>query len=468
MGHKDLGVLRAHQSLLALIQRVLDLVVIAFGLFAALHVSGVEPSKEHLLALLSAFFLFHLFGDFSRLYVSWRSERLRQELRLIAGNWTLTFIGVFLLDALVVKQFALDDNPLVYWFALTLLGFGLYRVSLRVLLHAMRARGFNSRTAAIAGAGQLGQRLARTISAAPWMGLNFVGFYDDAQPDATDERNLLPRQGALEHLIVEARAGNIDRVYITLPMREEATIQWLVDNLRDTTASVYLVPDVFVFELLHARTQNIAGLPSISIFDTPMEGINRFVKRAADIVLASLILCLIALPMLAIALAVKLNSPGPVLFRQKRYGIDGTPIEVWKFRSMSVMDNGDKVVQASRNDSRVTRVGAFIRRTSLDELPQFFNVLRGEMSIVGPRPHAVAHNEEYRKLIDGYMLRHKVKPGITGWAQVNGWRGETDTLDKMQKRIEYDLNYIRHWSIWWDLKIIFLTVFKGFIGKNVY
>ena len=200
----------------------------------------------------------------------------------------------------------------------------------------------------------------------------------------------------------------------------------------------------------------------------PMDGANRIVKRIEDIILATLILALISIPMLMIAFCVRMTSPGPALFRQKRYGIDGKSIEVWKFRSMKVMENGAKVTQATRGDNRITPFGAFLRRTSLDELPQFINVLRGEMSIVGPRPHAIAHNEEYRKIISGYMLRHKVKPGITGWAQINGWRGETDTVDKMEKRIEYDLDYIRNWSLFLDLKIVFLTVFKGFINKNAY
>lgn len=192
------------------------------------------------------------------------------------------------------------------------------------------------------------------------------------------------------------------------------------------------------------------------------------VKRLEDITLSLLILGLIALPMLLISAMIKLTSPGPVFFRQKRYGIDGRSIEVWKFRSMHVMENGADVVQATRGDARITPVGAFLRKTSLDELPQFINVLLGDMSIVGPRPHAVAHNEHYRGQINSYMLRHKVKPGITGWAQINGWRGETDTLDKMQKRVEHDLAYIHNWSLWLDLKIVFLTVFKGFVHKNAY
>ena len=202
--------------------------------------------------------------------------------------------------------------------------------------------------------------------------------------------------------------------------------------------------------------------------DTLITGVNRLLKRAEDIVLATLILLLISPVLCCIALAVKLSSPGPVIFRQTRYGMAGKPIKVWKFRSMKVMENDKVVTQATQNDPRVTKVGNFLRRTSLDELPQFINVLTGGMSIVGPRPHAVAHNEQYRQLIEGYMLRHKVKPGITGWAQINGWRGETDTLEKMEKRVEFDLEYIREWSVWFDIKIVFLTVFKGFVNKAAY
>jgi putative colanic acid biosynthesis UDP-glucose lipid carrier transferase len=172
--------------------------------------------------------------------------------------------------------------------------------------------------------------------------------------------------------------------------------------------------------------------------------------------------------MLLIAIGVKLSSPGPILFKQHRYGMDGKPIKVWKFRSMTTCDDGDSVIQAKKGDARITQYGSFLRRTSLDELPQFINVLMGEMSVVGPRPHAVAHNEEYRKIISGYMLRHKVKPGITGWAQVNGWRGETDTIEKMEQRVEHDMRYIRNWSLWLDLNIVFRTLFTGFVGKNAY
>ena len=251
-------------------------------------------------------------------------------------------------------------------------------------------------------------------------------------------------------------------------MRYEKRIHELVTALSDTTCSVLLVPDVFTFKLLHSRASELNGIPLISIFDTPMLGVNALIKRAEDIILASLILLLISPILFGLALAVRLTSRGPAIFKQRRYGIDGKPIEVWKFRSMTVTENGATITQATKSDSRLTPIGAFIRRTSLDELPQFINVLKGDMSIVGPRPHAVAHNEQYRKQILGYMLRHKVKPGITGLAQVNGWRGETDTLDKMEKRIEFDLEYIRSWSLWLDSKIVFFTIFKGFVNRNAY
>lgn len=297
------------------------------------------------------------------------------------------------------------------------------------------------------------------------MGFVVKGIYDD-KPQI--EYGNVPYGGSLSTLIAQARAGEIDRIYIALSMKDEKIIKDLVSKLTDTTCSVLLIPDVFTFNILQSRTEEINGVPVVPLFDTPLSGINMLFKRLEDIVVSSIILVLISPVLIGIALAVKFSSPGPIIFRQIRYGMDGKPIKVWKFRSMTVMENDDKVIQATKNDVRVTKVGRFLRSTSLDELPQFFNVLFGQMSVVGPRPHAVSHNEQYRSLIQGYMLRHKVKPGITGLAQINGWRGETDTLEKMEKRIEYDLLYIRGWSIWLDLKIIFLTIFKGFINKSAY
>ncbi|MCP1641857.1 putative colanic acid biosynthesis UDP-glucose lipid carrier transferase [Pseudomonas citronellolis] len=471
MNSMDRGILRPHQASISVLQKVLDLFVISSGMGIVMFFHNTPLYNAPVIATLLSLVIFYLLSDFGQLYTSWRGERIREELRKVGGIWAVSFIGVFVADYFMVNIPLLDDSALLQWFCLVLTGLCSYRILLRNFLNALRRRGFNTRSVAIAGAGPLGQRLAGNIAGAPWMGLDLLGFFDDKRRDPVRLANSqvrLPISGSLEQMIEQARAGQIDRVYITLPMRSEARIKWLVEKLSDTTTSVYIVPDVFVFELLHSRSQNINGVPTISIFDSPMTGANSIIKRLEDITLSTLILCLIVIPMLLISIAVKLTSPGPIFFRQKRYGIDGRPIEVWKFRSMRVMENGSSVVQATRGDDRITPVGAFLRRTSLDELPQFINVLLGDMSIVGPRPHAVAHNEQYRGQIGSYMLRHKVKPGITGWAQINGWRGETDTLDKMQKRVEHDLAYIHNWSLWWDLKIVFLTVFKGFIHKNAY
>jgi putative colanic acid biosynthesis UDP-glucose lipid carrier transferase len=251
-------------------------------------------------------------------------------------------------------------------------------------------------------------------------------------------------------------------------MRAEQRIRTYLSKLGDTTASVYIVPDFFVFQMLSARWNQIDGLPVVSVFETPISGIDGVLKRGFDLVVGILALALVAVPMALIAIAIKLTSPGPIFFRQKRYGLSGEQIGVWKFRSMRVCENGADVKQASKTDDRITPLGRILRKTSLDELPQLFNVIDGSMSLVGPRPHANAHNEQYRSLIDGYMLRHKVKPGITGLAQVNGARGETETLDKMERRIEFDHRYIREWSLWMDCKILVKTALVVFKQENAY
>lgn len=325
------------------------------------------------------------------------------------------------------------------------------------------------RRAVIAGTNDLGLRLARQLSTRPLLGVTLLGFFDDRAPDRIgkiDEGQLLGRIVDLPEFV---KANRVDSIYVTLPMASQPRILNLLDQLRDTTASIHFVPDIFVADLIQARMDSIGDIPVVAVCETPFYGVNGMIKRLSDVVIATLILILILPLLLAIAIGVKTTSPGPVLFKQRRYGVDGRDIVVYKFRSMTVCeDNTGHIEQAKKNDQRITPFGAFLRKTSLDELPQFINVLQGRMSIVGPRPHAVAHNELYRKLIKGYMVRHKVKPGITGWAQVNGYRGETDTLDKMQKRIEYDLDYLRNWSLQLDLYIIFKTVFVVLKHKNAY
>jgi len=329
------------------------------------------------------------------------------------------------------------------------------------------AEGFR-RTAIIAGAGSLGRGLARRIRATPFLGVRIAGFFDDRSSDRLEELDPGEMLGAVDQLADYVKRHHVDIIYITLPMASQPRIMRLLDELHDTTASIYFCPDIFLVDLIQARMDTIGGIPVLAVCETPFHGANALVKRVSDIVIASLILLAIS-PLLAlVALGVKLSSPGPVLFKQRRYGLDGREIVVYKFRSMRCMDDGAVVKQATKNDQRVTPFGAFLRRTSLDELPQFINVIQGRMSIVGPRPHAVAHNEQYRKLIKSYMIRHKVRPGITGWAQVNGLRGETETVDKMKARIEYDLDYLRHWSLKLDLQIIWRTIFVVWKKQNAY
>jgi putative colanic acid biosysnthesis UDP-glucose lipid carrier transferase len=345
--------------------------------------------------------------------------------------------------------------------------FATHRLFPVVWPHVLAAEGMQ-KTAVIAGANDLGRRLAARLRQSPLLGMRFAGYFDDRALGRL--QHVAPREnlGGLSALADYARANRVDVIYIALPMASQPRILKLLEELRDTTASIYFVPDIFVADLIQARVDSIGGLPVVAVCESPFHGFNGIVKRISDFALASLILAAISPLMIAIAAGVKLSSPGPVLFKQRRYGLDGRRIVVYKFRSMTVAEDGDVVRQATRNDGRVTPFGACLRRTSLDELPQFINVLQGRMSIVGPRPHAVAHNEMYRKLIRGYMIRHKVKPGITGLAQVNGLRGETDTVDKMKVRIDYDLAYLRNWSLALDLKIILKTVVVVVHKKNAY
>ena len=314
------------------------------------------------------------------------------------------------------------------------------------------------RRAIIVGMNEQGVALASRVGETPYSRIELAGFFDDRDLDRLDASSDFRMIGRLDDLSTFVREKGIHLIYLSLPMASQPRILQVLDELKDTTASIFFVPDMFVTDLIQGRTGSVCGMPVIAVCETPFTGSNGFVKRFSDIVLSIIILLLISPILVGVSVAVKLGSPGPIIFRQRRYGLDGKEIVVYKFRSMSVTEDGSSVQQATKNDSRVTPLGAILRKTSIDELPQFVNVLQGRMSIVGPRPHAVAHNEMYRKLVKGYMVRHKVKPGITGWAQVNGYRGETDTLDKMEGRIKFDLDYLRNWSLRLDLYIIFRTI----------
>ncbi len=295
-----------------------------------------------------------------------------------------------------------------------------------------------------------------------------LAFYDDRHPSRFGYLTKSEFKGKVSALVEEAKSGRIDEIYIALPMVALKRIRYFLSMMSDTTVDTYIIPDLYSYSSYVSQLRSINNIQTISIFRSPFDGIGSVIKRVEDLLIGGIITLLISPLLLMIAIGIKLTSPGPVFFKQDRYGLSGNKIKVWKFRSMHVMENSDVVKQATKNDPRVTRFGAFLRRTSLDELPQFFNVLQGTMSIIGPRPHAVVHNEQYRQLVENYMIRHKVKPGISGLAQVNGYRGEVDTLDKMEKRVYYDIAYIQSWSLWLDIKIIFKTIFKGFVGENAY
>lgn len=322
-----------------------------------------------------------------------------------------------------------------------------------------------SRPAVIVGMNEQGLALARHLTGSSYGTIHLLGFFDDRDKGRlnSDQFTLLGRIAELPSYIKE---NHVHTIYLSLPMASQPRVLDLLDSLRDTTASIYFVPDFFVTDLIQGRVDMVGGMPVVAVCETPFRGTDGLVKRTSDIVLSVVILVLISPLLFAIALGVKATSPGPVFFKQRRYGLDGAEILVYKFRSMTVCEDGGVITQAKKGDSRVTPFGGFLRRTSLDELPQFINVLQGRMSIVGPRPHAVAHNEQYRKVIKGYMVRHKVRPGITGWAQVNGYRGETETIDKMRSRVEFDLDYLRNWSLRLDLYIILKTVLVVFRGQS--
>ncbi|MDP1666752.1 MAG: undecaprenyl-phosphate glucose phosphotransferase [Methylobacter sp.] len=331
-------------------------------------------------------------------------------------------------------------------------------------------KGETSR-AVIVGLSDLSRKLTHKFRQNPLLRVGCMGFFDDRWSERlSEDKQHQPETllGSIASAAEFVKTYNVQHIYIALPLSAQPRVMALLDELRDTTASIYFVPDIVSFDLIQANISTIDGIPIVAICESPFVGINSIIKRISDVVLSLFILLLIAPLMLLIAIGIKLSSPGPVLFKQRRYGLDGKEIVVYKFRSMTVMEDNEQVNQATRNDPRITRLGGFLRKTSLDELPQFINVLQGHMSVVGPRPHAISHNEMYRSLIKGYMIRHKVKPGITGWAQINGFRGETDVLEKMQARIDYDLDYLRNWSLFLDLLIIFKTISVVIRDKNAY
>ena len=394
--------------------------------------------------------------------------RSRDRASALFLRWLGVAALVFGIDAFTSLLRDVPDRFLLEWLVLTLAILLVTGLALRKLVRVMLRNAATVRRVAIAGCNEKSRLLEDRIRANSNLHMDVLGYFDDRA-----EARLAPRPHAqlvdrLDALPSYVQEHGIDVIFIALPIRHVRRVMTLLDELRDTTASIYYVPDIFVFDLIQARAGDIRGMPVVALCETPLYGYRGVSKRITDVVLASgLLLGLLPL-LLVIALLVKLSSPGPVIFKQRRYGLDGREIGVYKFRSMTVTEDSGDIPQASRGDARITPIGKVLRRLSLDELPQLFNVLQGRMSLVGPRPHAVAHNEIYRKLIKGYMLRHKVLPGITGLAQVSGCRGETARLEEMEARVRYDLDYLRHWTPMLDFKILLLTVIKMFRDDQAY
>lgn len=445
----------------------LDPLVITGSLAACIAAYGEVFSRSVVALMFVSFVITSIAFDGKIIAEGLTGEGAQARVSRICSSLLLRWMCV--IGSLVFAAFALKTGAdfsrrvVLTWFVVTpVLLVGAEALRLRVL-RALTLGGANPNSIII-GANSVGRELAHRLPPAC-----LYGFYDFRSPARVAEYlDGAPLLGDIDRAVEFVRKNGVRVVYIALPMSNVPRINALVQALRDTTASIYFVPDAFAFGVIQGRVVDINGMPALSVCESPLHGVDAVIKRAMDLLLTSSLL-LLALPlMLAIAVAVRHSGPGPILFRQRRYGLHGEGITVYKFRTMTECEDGARIVQAQRTDHRVTPVGRFLRRTSLDELPQLVNVLQGSMSLVGPRPHAIAHNELYRTLVDGYMIRHKVRPGITGLAQVKGLRGETETVEKMRIRVESDLEYLRDWSIWLDISILLRTLPVIYRRQNAY
>src|SRR6202166_2746483 len=454
-------------AILAGVQAVMPAVVAVASLYVTIVFFGIVFDRSSEAIIIVAVLCLILVQAPREVTTQLTSARI-SSIADVIFRWLL-LLAVMLAIGYVTKS--LTDYPrriFLTWAVVTPVALIFSTLAMQEVMHHFLMNAFETRTAIFAGYNNSSLELARRLKNNPAMRLKVSGFFDDRSSDRLGLESDATLLGSLSDLSTYVKEHRTDVIFIALPIRHVKRVMNLLDDLRDTTASIYYVPDIFVFDLIQARSGEIHGIPVVAMCETPFYGYRGVTKRLTDIGLSIIILLLFLPLLLLIAVLVKYSSPGPIIFKQRRYGLDGREIAVYKFRTMSVTEDGEEVRQASKADSRITRVGGVLRRSSMDELPQLINVLQGRMSLVGPRPHAVAHNEEYRKLIKGYMMRHKVLPGITGLAQVNGCRGETTKLEEMEARVNYDLDYLRHWSPMLDIKIILMTVVKVFRDDKAY
>ncbi|MCE7917347.1 MAG: undecaprenyl-phosphate glucose phosphotransferase [Nitrosomonas sp. PRO5] len=465
------SLLKKNADTISMIQRLVDplLVLITGTVVYAIRFGSFEIPEEYIVILIGICLICLAIFPFFDLYRPRRDESLWSEIQTLTKAW---FIVYAVLVGIMFATKTSTEYSRVWIPGLMIGGLSsmtLFRLILRSSLRFLRRRGINTRNIVIAGAGELGREVAQRITASHWTGLKIIGFYDNAPQFQGQVIEGVPVRGGLPLLPQEATKLGVNQVWIALPLNQDAQVKSMVAQLNRLPVQITFVPDIYGVHLLNHSIGEIAGLPVIHIMETPLSGINGFIKELEDKILAISILLAASPLILLIILGVKLSSPGPVFYKQLRGGMHGERIWVWKFRTMKHhSEPPEKIFQAVPGDARITPFGAFLRRTSLDELPQFLNVLKGDMSIVGPRPHAVEHDHFYQQQIDTYILRHQVKPGLTGWAQVNGWRGETGEIRKMENRIRHDIYYINNWSLWFDLRIIVKTVFIILTGKNAH
>ena len=465
------GLLKEYSRALALLIRLLDMcMVLGAGILAySWRFDDWSVSAGYQQALLIGVVLTPAVFSFFNIYVSVRGKGLFSHFINLMQALAVMVLLMAGLSFFTKTGELYSRLWFITWMLIALAGLISYRCILLWCLRFMRTRGMNERVVIIFGAGVLGERFANAVQQALWTGFRVLYFLDDHADAKRNNLCGIPVLQTPAKLAQFLKSHHVDEIWLALPLGAKKRVKEIMYELRHEPMTTRFVLDIFDLDLLNHSIDDVAGFPVLNISASPMIGINRFIKAIEDRLTAASILLAISPLLVIIALAVKLTSRGPVFFRQDRHGWDGRIIQVYKFRTMyEHTEAADVVTQATISDPRITSLGRFLRRTSLDELPQFINVLQGRMSIVGPRPHAVQHNEQYKEIIHTYMQRHRVKPGITGWAQVNGWRGETDTLEKMQKRVEYDLYYINNWSLGFDLKIIVLTFFRGFISQNAY
>jgi putative colanic acid biosynthesis UDP-glucose lipid carrier transferase len=469
------GNLRTDALFYARLFMVSECIFVYFGFLVShvIHYGNVNMQSEVMLVTFLSIGLFYSTYSMAGMYKAWRGIRMRAEFQKAVACWMFIVAGASIFMFLTKSAEVVSRLWFGWGVVIAFVCVCTFRFAVRLALAWARRKGLNFRSVIFIGADRTSSDVIRRLNAHRWVGLNPVAIFDDEPAVVGRSIEDVPVNGAINEVYdyIEARRKQdnpIDQVWISMNERSEMMINDLLLKLEDTSVDVRLIPNFYGLQLSSGMIDEVADIPVVNLSKVRKDNVSESVKSVLDLVVALMVVVLLSPLFLIISLLIMRESPGGAIFKQRRYGVDGKEINVWKFRTMRVAERSDVVVQATRDDARVTKLGKFLRRTSLDELPQFFNVLSGKMSVVGPRPHAVSHNEEYRQKIHGYMGRHKIKPGITGWAQVNGWRGETDTLHKMETRLKYDIEYINNWSLWLDIKIILLTIVRGFTHKNAY